>query len=307
MRNLVSRLWLSAAPVHSHRSLHLVRIVVALIILAHPLYALAHPAEIAGYGQLIAHPLYALMHPGDLSGYGQSLQSHGPIGGLSLGLAWAAILLQVACSMALLTRRLVIPACMGHIAVLAGGILVLHLPHWYALGGAEVDGHPGIEFSVLLIACLASILRAQKQGTAEADARALDVIRIASALIILAHPVHGIFDPDGLRGWGQSFNSPRFHHFPYGVPMVWTLMFFQIACCLALLSRRLMVPACLGHIFVLCVGIWMAHAPRWFIVGPGENGMEYSMVFLACFLGVLLAHWPRESREATPGVAARIS
>jgi len=307
MRNLITRFWFSAPPVHPNRSLHIVRIVVALIILAHPLYALAHPADLAGYGQLIAHPLYALTHPGDLSGYGQTLQSQGLRWGLSLGLAWAAILLQVACSLALLARRFIIPACIGHIIVLAGGILVLHLPHWYALGGAEVDGHPGIEFSVLLIACLASLLWAQKQGTAESDARALHIIRIASALVIIAHPIHGVFDPEGLRGWGQSFNSPRFHHFPYGVPMVWTLMFFQISCCLALLSRRLVVPACLGHIFVLCMGIWISHAPRWFIVGPGEDGMEYSMVFLACFLGVLLAHWPQENRDTQEKAVARVS
>jgi putative oxidoreductase len=303
MRFLTSRNWFNAPPEGADRSLHIVRVVVALILLMHPLYALAHPADIAAYGQLIAHPLYALTHPGDMTGYGQTLQSQGLRWGLSLGAAWIAILLQLVCSMALLARRFVVPACIGHILVLAAGIWIVHLPHWYALGGAVEDGHPGAEFSVLLIACLAALLWAQKKGTSESEQRALDILRVASALILIAHPVHGVFDPEGLRGFGEGFNSPRFHHFQYGVPMVWTLMFFQIACCLAMLARRLVVPACLGHIFVLCMGIWISHAPRWFIVGPGENGVEYSLVFLACFSAVLLAHWPRRAGAEERGAA----
>ncbi len=304
MRFFTARNWFNAPPEDADRSLHIVRAVVALILLIHPLYALAHPGDIAAYGQLIAHPLYALTHPGDMTGYGQALHAQGLRWAVSLGLAWIGILLQLMCSLALLARRFVAPACIGHILVLVVGIWIVHLPQWYALGGAAVDGHPGVEFSVLLIACLSALLWAQKQGSAEAGQRALNIIRIASALILITHPVHGVFDPEGLRGFGEGFNTPRFHHFPYGVPMVWTLMFFQIACCLAMLARRLVVPACMGHIFVLCMGIWISHAPRWFVVGPGEEGMEYSFVFLSCFLGVLLAYWPRKSSAAEVESAA---
>src|ERR1700733_7853876 len=90
---VMNRNWFSSTAHDSGRSLDIVRVVVAVI--------------------LATHPIYALLHPVNIRGFGHFLESHGiPFGP---GLAWAVIFLQVGCSLALAARRLVIPACIGHI------------------------------------------------------------------------------------------------------------------------------------------------------------------------------------------------
>jgi uncharacterized membrane protein YphA (DoxX/SURF4 family) len=133
--------------------------------------------------------------------------------------------------------------------------------------------------------------------------RELEVVRIAAALILVIHPIGGLRDPAGLHGLGQYLSSLGF---PFGVPLIWTVMVVQIACCVALLARRLVVPACLGHICVLATGVRLFHAPYWFVVGPtnvvgpGKEGMEYSTLLMACFFSLLLAYWPQQFTDTAP-------
>lgn len=271
LRNLGARNWFST-PVHeAARSLRLVRYVVAMILLIHPTWALVHPADLHGLGQLLA--------------------SRGlPLG---LGLAWTVTILQVGCSLALLVGRWIHVACLGHLFVLGAGIWMVHAPYWYVVGGAATDGHPGVEFSVLLMACLLGVGWARGRSAAHMDAFArqgLSVVRLAAAILLIAHPLHGFAHPGNIRGFGQAMEAIGF---PFGLFLVWTTLLLQTASSMALVVRRFVVPACLGQIFVLCMGIWIAHAPKWFVVGPGENGMEYSVLLITCFYGVLLSHWPR--------------
>ena len=270
------RRW-AAAPSHDEgRSLALVRVAVAAILLTHALSALAHPDQLQGLGQLLgAH-------------------------GLPPALAWALLLLQVACSAALLARRAVLAACAGHLLVLAAGIGMLYAPYWYIVGGAVVDGHPGMEFSVLLMACLLGLAwaqwpRAGEEARAQTERRGLDIIRISAALILATHPVHGVFDPAGLREFGHEMGR---HGFPFGVFLVWTAMFTQILSSLALMLRRWVVPAVVGHLLVLGPGVWIAHWPDWFVAWPKhDGGMEYSFLLIACFVAVALAHGPARAEE----------
>jgi putative oxidoreductase len=80
-------------------------------------------------------------------------------------------------------------------------------------------------------------------------------------------------------------------------------MFLQIASSLALIARRFVIPACLGHILVLGTGVWLFHAPHWFVigpdnvVGPGKEGMEYSTLLITCFVSILLAYWPEQRQS----------
>jgi len=130
---------------------------------------------------------------------------------------------------------------------------------------------------------------------------ALEFVRIASASILIIHPIGGLTDPAGLNDLGLYFSSIGF---PFGVQLVWGSMFLQIESSLALIARRLVVPACLGHMLVLCTGIWLFHAPHWFvigpdnIVGPGKEGVEYSILLIACFVSVLLAYWPEHKQKS---------
>jgi putative oxidoreductase len=215
--------------------------------------------------------------------------------------------LQVGCSVALAVRRLVVPACIGHILVLAAGIALIHAPGWRTVGLPDGDHHPGSEFSVLLIACLLAILWAyRRKADSQVPARdapssrgALEFVRIASASILIIHPIGGLRDPAGLNDLGLYFSSIGF---PFGVQLVWGSMFLQIASSLALIARRLVVPACFGHMLVLVTGICLFHAPHWFVigpdnvVGPGKEGIEYSMLLITCIVSILLAYWPRSRR-----------
>jgi putative oxidoreductase len=276
--------WFNGPAHDAARSLDIVRIWVAFILITHPIYALLHPANIRGVGHILE-------------------SHHLPFGS---GLAWAVVLLQIGCSLALAARRLVVPACIGHISILAMGIFLIHAPKWRTVGLADGEHQQGSEFSVLLIACLLAVLWTYRRKVTEEShlpgrdtasaRRALEFVRIASASILIIHPIGGLRDPAGLNDLGLYFSSLGF---PFGVQLVWGSMFLQIASSLALIAGRLVVPACLGHMLVLCTGIWLFHAPHWFvigpdsIVGPGKEGVEYSTLLIACFVSILLAYWPK--------------
>jgi putative oxidoreductase len=280
--------WFSTQPHDSGRSLEIIRVVLAFILITHPIYALLHPANIRGFGQILE-------------------SHHIPFGG---GLAWAVMLLQVGCSLGLAARRFVVAACVGHIFVLVAGIVLVHAPRWRTVGLPDGDHQPGAEFSVLMIACLLAILwafrrKAGEESTVPGDEtastrNALELVRIASASILIIHPIGGLRDPAGLTDLGHYFSSIGF---PFGVPLVWGSMFLQIGSSLALLARRFVVPACMGHMLVLGTGIWLFHAPHWFVigpynvVGPGQEGVEYSVLLITCFVSILLAYWPGKKRS----------
>lgn len=292
--DFVKRNWISGPAHDSSRSLDIVRVVVAFILITHPVYALLHPANIRGFGHLLE-------------------SRHIPFG---VGLAWAVMLIQAGCSLALVLRRFIVPACVGHIFILGMGIWLVHAPHWRTVGLADGDHQPGAEFSTLLITCLFGILWAHWRGDGDSSSlpghedrsarRGLEVVRLAAAIILMIHPIgalkEGLRDPTGLNDLGHYFSSIGF---PFGVPLVWGTMFLQIVSSLALIAQRLVVPACLGHFLVLSTGIWLFHAPHWFVigpdnvVGPGEEGVEYSMLLIACFFSVLLAYWPHNHSRNT--------
>ncbi|WLT32250.1 DoxX family protein [Geothrix sp. PMB-07] len=261
---------------HPARGLAVIRVAVALLLLSHAVHALLHPEEIRGLGDLLS-------------------ARHLPMGH---GLAWSVVILQTLCSLALLAGRFMLPACLGHLLVLAVGIGLVHAPRWYVVGGASEPGHPGAEYSALLMACLLALLWAQVRRPQIGDGeipshQGLDLVRIAAAAVIAAHPLHGFAYPEGLPAFGQFLQGLGY---PFGHQLVWLILLIQTACSLALLARRFVVPACLGHSFILAMGIQTVHAPHWFVVGPGENGMEFSLLLIACFISVLLAHWPREAK-----------
>jgi putative oxidoreductase len=62
---------------------------------------------------------------------------------------------------------------------------------------------------------------------------------------------------------------------------------------LLILARRYVTPACLGHIFILTLGMVLVHLPAgWFVVGLGRNGMEYSVLLIVSLGAVAWAYRP---------------
>jgi lysophospholipase L1-like esterase len=265
------RAWIRPVPGEGRAALGALAAVVALVLVAHPLYDLAHPERVRDVGRALA--------------------SRGlPAGAL---VAWTMTGLQLACAVGLVVRRLVVPACIGQLVLVGLAVVLVRAPHWYVVGGASTDGQPGIELDVLLMACVAAILWARRGS----PRRALDMIRIFAAAHILTHAAHAfvVWDVAGMRRWGEGMQEAGF---PFGVLLVWSVISIQAVSSCALFVRCLVVPACVAQVAVLGAGIWIEHAPLWFVVGPGEGGMEYSVLLIACFLCVLWVHWPRRSAAA---------
>jgi hypothetical protein len=102
-----------------------------------------------------------------------------------------------------------------------------------------------------------------------------------------------------MRAWGEAMTQQGW---PFGVALVWSIKSVELVASLLRLSRRLMVPACFAHLSYLVPALWIEHHLRWFVVGPGENGIEFPLLLDVCATACILAYWPR--RATAPGVEA---
>jgi len=244
--------WWAPKPHGEHRALGFIRIVVAILLGLHPLHALLHPADAAALG-------------------------------VSAWIAWPALLAQLVASGMLLVPRTARIGAAISIAVVAGGAIVLCAPHWFVVGGHAVEGHPGVEYNVLLLACLAAIIAGR-------DHLGMEIVRIASACALLPHALGAYFDLAGMQQWGDAMTAAGWSH---GVLLVWAIKIGELVGALARIARRLVVFACLGHLAYLIPGMWISHEWDWFVVGPGEGGIEFSVLLIAGALATLYAHVPR--------------
>jgi len=128
------------------------------------------------------------------------------------------------------------------------------------------------------------------KSTATDPAHGMDIVRISVAILLSVHGIHGLLNPADVNDFGEYLGSIGF---PLGVALAWSIMIVQISSSAALILRRLVVPACIGHIMILGSGIAIVHAPHgWFVVGPGKNGVEYSIILVVCVFSVLWTYWP---------------
>lgn len=122
--------------------------------------------------------------------------------------------------------------------------------------------------------------------------RALDLVRIATAILIFIHGAHRAshWDPNvtGFGEWLSSLGFPEGFYWAAGVTI------YELIAPLFLIARRFVTLACLGHIGIVGLGAYLVHFPAgWFVVGSGRNGMEYSVLLLVCLIAVAWAHLPQ--------------
>jgi putative oxidoreductase len=121
--------------------------------------------------------------------------------------------------------------------------------------------------------------------------RGLDIVRIVVALVLSVHSIVRITSGE-VPDFGEFLGSIGF---PLGVGLAWLITLSTLASSVALVIGRLIVPACICHIIVLVIGIFISHMRHgWFVVGGGTNGMEYSVLLIACLSGVLWSYWPQK-------------
>jgi len=138
---MTTRLFGSAAPSNrAAQGLEFVRVVTALLILIHGVYrALA----------------------GGVAPFGEWLDGLG----FPMGIAWATAVTAIEWigPVLILARRWVFWACLAHMGILALGLVLVHLPSgWFVVGA----GRNGVEYSVLLLTCLAATAWAYRPGRA---------------------------------------------------------------------------------------------------------------------------------------------
>ena len=128
-----------------------------------------------------------------------------------------------------------------------------------------------------------------KVDTGGREGRALAVVRIAVAVLIL---IHGAWraSQGGVAPFGEWLDSQGW---PMGPVLAWMVTAYELIAPWFLIFGRLVAPAALGHVFILTIGMITVHFPSgWFVVGAGRNGMEYSALLIVCLLAVAWAHLP---------------
>lgn len=123
--------------------------------------------------------------------------------------------------------------------------------------------------------------------------RALTALRIGVAILLTIHGWVRLVD-GGIVPFGGWLDSKGI---PFGIVIAAAITLYEIVSPVFILLGRWVSYLCLGHAFILLMGIVLVHAPEgWFVVGLGRNGMEYSVLLLLCLLCVAHHRWPRRRR-----------
>ncbi|MBC7900880.1 MAG: DoxX family protein [Saprospiraceae bacterium] len=82
--------------------------------------------------------------------------------------------------------------------------------------------------------------------------------------------------------------------FPFGFYLAWTITLFELVA--SVLFAAGFYAWIIALIFAIHLGIGIAlvhYREGWFVVGAGRNGMEFSVLLIAAFLTIALAHYKR--------------
>ena len=127
---------------------------------------------------------------------------------------------------------------------------------------------------------------------AAASVVALRALRVLLAAMIAAHGCARAW-VGGVVPFGGFLESQGW---PFGVGIAWAITVFEIVGSVLLASGRVVGPVsprvlALTFAAIYTMGIVLVHAKAgWFVVGLGRNGMEFSVLLIACLLAVAWTH-----------------
>lgn len=111
------------------------------------------------------------------------------------------------------------------------------------------------------------------------------VVRIAVAAMFIIHGVMRIVE-NAVGPFGPFLES---RGLPFGLAWAWAVTIIEIVGGTLLALGRYTAPLAAYFIIQTALGIWWVHwQAGWFVVGLGRNGMEYSVLLIACLIAVLL-------------------
>jgi putative oxidoreductase len=111
------------------------------------------------------------------------------------------------------------------------------------------------------------------------------VIRIAVAAMFIIHGVARIYY-HAVPPFGPFLESKGL---PFGLAWAWAVTIIEIIGGILLAMGRYTAPLAAYFILEIALGIWWIHYKSgWFVVGLGRNGMEYSVLLIACLVAILL-------------------
>jgi putative oxidoreductase len=120
-----------------------------------------------------------------------------------------------------------------------------------------------------------------EQEQATRDARAMVAWRCVLAGLIAAHGWHRWLT-GGVPLFGGWLDAQGW---PMGTVLAAGITFIEIVGTPLLALGRLQFVLCLVYAAIYSVGLVIVHLPfGWYVVGPGRNGMEYSVLLIASFL-----------------------
>ena len=111
------------------------------------------------------------------------------------------------------------------------------------------------------------------------------VVRIAVAAMFIIHGVARVYY-ESVSPFGPFLESKGL---PFGLAWAWAVTIIEIVGGTLLALGRYTAPFAAYFIVQTALGIWWVHwKAGWFVVGPGRNGMEYSVLLIACLVAILL-------------------
>lgn len=125
---------------------------------------------------------------------------------------------------------------------------------------------------------------------AQRNVRCLVAWRCVLAVLIAAHGWYRLLT-GGIPLFGAWLDSQGW---PYGTAIAAAITLIEVIGTPLLALGRGQFPLCLIYAAIYSVGLVIVHLPfGWYVVGPGRNGMEYSVLLICSFLVLAWQSAPR--------------